>query len=173
MVIERRGIRTGLITTAGMRDVLEIGRQTRPNLYDYSVHNPAPLVPRELRFEVEERVDASGNVVQKLDRQSLVDAIEGLKKTDVEAVAICFLHSYKNPDMKISPHIWFVAKCQTSLSQPLARSYPSFGNMNGSLRRPLTPMSGRGWKSILIGSYRAWLNSESRRNPSPFIQMAA
>src|SRR5215510_9026434 len=60
MVIERRGVPTGLITTRGFRDVLEVGRQVRPHLYDYTARTPMPLVPRERRFEVSERMDASG-----------------------------------------------------------------------------------------------------------------
>ena len=96
MVIERRGVRTGLLTTKGTRDVIEIGRQLRPHLYDYSIVKPEPLVPRERRFEVDERLDAGGNVVTPLDRDSLMNAIDGLRAAKVEAVAICFLHSYKN-----------------------------------------------------------------------------
>jgi N-methylhydantoinase A len=98
MVIERRGVRTGLLTTKGTRDVIEIGRQLRPHLYDYSVVKPAPLIPRERRFEVTERLDANGDVVTALDTDSLAEAIDGLRGTNVEAVAICFLHSYKNPE---------------------------------------------------------------------------
>ena len=68
LVIERKGAKTGLITTQGFRDVLEIGRQTRPHLYDYAVERPAPLVPRELRLEVRERVMADGTVLHPLTR---------------------------------------------------------------------------------------------------------
>ena len=96
MVIERRGVKTGLLTTAGTRDVIEIGRQLRPHLYDYSVVKPEPLVPRERRIEVAERLDASGNAVTPLDPASLAQAVAALKESGVAAVAICFLHSYKN-----------------------------------------------------------------------------
>src|SRR6478736_4784854 len=63
MVIEHRGVATGLIVTRGFRDVLEIGRQVRPHLYDYTVRTPVPLVPRERRVEVTERIDAAGSVL--------------------------------------------------------------------------------------------------------------
>lgn len=98
MVIERRGVRTGLLTTMGTRDVIEIGRQLRPHLYDYSVVKPEPLVPRERRIEVTERLDASGAVVTPLDHASLDHAVAELKAAGVGAVAVCFLHSYKKAD---------------------------------------------------------------------------
>jgi N-methylhydantoinase A len=96
MVIERRGVKTGLLTTQGTRDVIEIGRQLRPHLYDYAVVKPEPLVPRERRIEVAERLDASGATVTPLDPASLARAVAALMETGVAAVAICFLHSYKN-----------------------------------------------------------------------------
>lgn len=97
LVIERKGARTALITTRGFRDVLEIGRQTRPNLYDYQVQKPTPLVPRKLRFEVTERIVADGSVKKAICLEELNPIIERLKAEDVKAVAICFLHSYRNP----------------------------------------------------------------------------
>ena len=97
MVIERRGARTGLITTRGCRDILEIGRQTRPALYDYSVLKPEPLVPRRRRLEVTERLDPKGAVVRPLDEAELTEAVDRLLADGVEAVAVCYLHSYANP----------------------------------------------------------------------------
>src|SRR5690348_10572483 len=96
MVIERRGVPTGLITTRGFRDVLEIGRQVRPHLYDYSVRTPAPLVPRESRLEVAERIDAAGDVLMPLDEAAVAVAADALAAQGVQAIAICFLHSYLN-----------------------------------------------------------------------------
>ena len=98
MVIERRGSLTGLLTTKGFRDVLEIGRQTRPHLYDYSIGKPVPLVAREHRLEIVERVGANGEVITPLDGAGLEAAVETLKATGVQAVAVCFLHSYRLPD---------------------------------------------------------------------------
>ncbi|MBR0681299.1 hydantoinase/oxoprolinase family protein [Roseomonas eburnea] len=94
MVIERRGVRTGLITTKGFRDVLEIGRQTRPSLYDYSVANPPLLVPRALRIEVAERIDAAGDELLPLDEEAVAAAARRLGEAGVKAVGICFLHAY-------------------------------------------------------------------------------
>ena len=96
MVIERRGVATGLITTRGFRDVLEIGRQVRPHLYDYTVRTPVPLVPRECRLEVPERIDAAGAVLHPLDEAEVAAAADALAAQGVAAIAICFLHSYLN-----------------------------------------------------------------------------
>lgn len=94
MVIERRGVRTGIITTRGFRDVLEIGRQTRPSLYDYTQTPPPPLAPRALRFEVGGRIDAAGEELEPLDEAGIAAAADALARAGVEAVGICFLHSY-------------------------------------------------------------------------------
>ena len=96
MAIERKGARTGLITTQGFRDVLEIARQTRPNLYDYREARPPPLAPRRRRFEVLERLDQTGAVLIPLDELSVTAAGITLAADGVEAVAIVFLHSYRN-----------------------------------------------------------------------------
>jgi len=97
-VLERKGVRTGLITTAGFRDVLEIGRQTRPKLYALNVQKEPPLVPRPLRVEVIERLDELGEVLIPLDDISLKAALEQLQAANVEAVAVCLLFSFTNPD---------------------------------------------------------------------------
>jgi N-methylhydantoinase A len=96
LIIERRGVDSGLLTTRGFRDVLEIGRQTRPSLFDYTVTKPQPLVPRSRRVEVSERIDAAGDVRAPLDEEDLERAVLALKEAGVRAVAICFLHSYRN-----------------------------------------------------------------------------
>jgi N-methylhydantoinase A len=96
LIIERRGAPTGLLTTAGFRDVLEIGRQTRPDLYDYTVERAPALVPRHLRLEVPERLDADGNVLTSLDEAAVERAAAILAAEGVEAVAIGFLHAYRN-----------------------------------------------------------------------------
>ncbi len=98
IVIERRGARTGLLTTKGFRDVLELGRQARPSIYDYRVQKPPVLVPRDRRFEVMERVGADGTVLAPLDDASLEAAVEALAAEGVESVAICFLHCYAMPE---------------------------------------------------------------------------
>jgi N-methylhydantoinase A len=98
IVIERRGARTGLLTTRGFRDVLELGRQARPSIYDYRVQKAPPLVPRDRRMEVTERVGPDGAILKELDDASLEAAVDALAENDVESVAICFLHSYRRPE---------------------------------------------------------------------------
>ncbi|MDY0392672.1 MAG: hydantoinase/oxoprolinase family protein, partial [Candidatus Bipolaricaulis sp.] len=90
--------KTALVTTTGFRDVLEIGRQNRPALYDLFFERVQPIVPRELRFEVPERVDAQGNVIRPLDRAAVAQLLPELRRLGVEAVAVCFLFSFLFPD---------------------------------------------------------------------------
>lgn len=97
LIIERKGSAVGLITTRGFRDILEIGRQTRPHLFDYSVGKPPVLVPRRHRIEVDERIDAQGQVRVALDEQAVRAAAQTLRDAGIEAVTICFLHAYGNP----------------------------------------------------------------------------
>jgi N-methylhydantoinase A len=94
---ERKGARTALITTRGFRDVLEIGRANRPDLYNMKFERQPPFVPREWRLEVDERMNYRGEVQTPLDPASVVAAVDRLKKEQIEAVAVCFLHSYLNP----------------------------------------------------------------------------
>lgn len=97
LVIERKGAVTGLITTAGFRDVLEIARELRYDLYDLTAPGPDAIIPRNLRMEVQERVDASGAVVQPLDDADVERVVRQLKEAGVRAIAVCLLHSYANP----------------------------------------------------------------------------
>ena len=96
-ILEGRGARTALLTTRGFRDVLELRRLRTPQLYDLRFAPPPPLVERRLRLEVEERLDAEGGVVTPLDDASVAGALERARADGVEAVAICLLHSYRNP----------------------------------------------------------------------------
>jgi N-methylhydantoinase A len=97
MIIERRGTPTAFLVTRGFRDIMEIGRQTRPHLYDYNQLRPAPLVPRQLVFEIPERITAHGEVVEALDEAALRDAATRIRDAGIRSVAICFLHSYRFP----------------------------------------------------------------------------
>ena len=96
LILERKGARVALITTKGFRDVLEIMRATRPLPYDLAWRKPTPLVPRTLCFEVDERIDASGNVVRPIDPDDVRRVVEAALATGVESVAVCLLHSYLN-----------------------------------------------------------------------------
>jgi N-methylhydantoinase A len=96
-LLERRGARTALVTTEGFRDVIEIGRQNRPALYDLTRDRPAALVPRELRFTVRERMGRDG-VLVPLDEDSVGAAVEACREANVEAVAVCLLFGFLHPE---------------------------------------------------------------------------
>lgn len=97
-VIERKGAKLGLITTQGFRDILEMGTEQRYDIYDLFLQFPEPLVARRLRLEVPERVDRDGAVVTPLDREAVRAALRRLVAEGAEAVSVCFLHSYRNPE---------------------------------------------------------------------------
>jgi N-methylhydantoinase A len=97
-VLERKGACTGLITTKGFRDVYEIGRGNRPEGYNLFFKRPVPLVPRDLRLEVDERLYATGEVLTPLDEATALETIGALKSKGVESVAVCLLHSYANAE---------------------------------------------------------------------------
>jgi len=96
-LLERRGGRVALVTTAGFEDVIEIGRQARPRLYDLFVTRPAPLAPRALRIGARERVGADGSTLMQLSRSEIASVIRRVARLRPDAVAVCFLFSYANP----------------------------------------------------------------------------
>jgi len=128
-ILERRGPRTGLITTEGFRDVLEIGRLRYPRLYDLSWTRPEPLVERRLRLGIGERMAADGSVVTPLDEGTVAGALDVLEQADVEAVAICLLNSYVNGQHEIEverlvrERLPDVAVSRSSAVLPLIREY--------------------------------------------------
>ena len=97
-VIERKGARTALLTTRGFRDAYEIAREHRYDLYDLFLEMPAPLVPRHLRLEIDERIYADGTVARAPDEHAVAALVAELRDKGIEAIAICFLHSYANPE---------------------------------------------------------------------------
>lgn len=97
-LIERRGVRTALIATEGFRDVLEIGRELRYDLYDLDIELPEPLVPRRRRYEVRERILSDGTILQPLDEASVLRLVDVLVEEGVESVAVALLHAYRWPD---------------------------------------------------------------------------
>jgi len=96
-VLEGKGAKTGLITTQGFRDILELRRVGIPVLYDLAYEHPKVLVPRRLRREVVERIGATGEVREALDETSVIEAATRLREEGVKAVAICLINSYTNP----------------------------------------------------------------------------
>lgn len=96
-ITERKGVRTALVTTAGFRDVLEIARGNRPDLYNLRFEKELPFVPRELRFEVRERIGPDGRIIEALNHDDLDAVAEACRAAQVEAIAIVFLHCYAEP----------------------------------------------------------------------------
>jgi len=119
-LLERKGARTALITTEGFEDVIEIGRQARPDLYNLMVTRPAPLVPRELRFGVSERVGPDGSIITQLDEASLARAVKQIasQHPGVESAAVCLLFSFANPS-----HEQLISCALESLGIPVSLSH--------------------------------------------------
>jgi N-methylhydantoinase A len=96
-LLEHKGAQTALLTTEGFEDVLHIGRQNRPRLYDFRASRPAPVVPRHLRFGVPERVLYTGEVFRPLDEQKTREIVEQISQQGIKSIAVSLLHSYANP----------------------------------------------------------------------------
>ncbi|HZN27829.1 MAG TPA: hydantoinase/oxoprolinase family protein [Xanthobacteraceae bacterium] len=132
-LIERKGAKTGLIVTRGTRDVYIIGRGNRPEAYNLFFHRHRPLVPRHLTREVDERLLASGDVHAPLDRATVAEACLALAAEGVEAVAVCFLHSYANPaHERVAGEMVRAAlpNAYLSLSHEILREYREFERMS-------------------------------------------
>src|ERR1700704_1118275 len=132
-LIERKGAKTALVVPRGTRDVYIIGRGNRPEAYNLLFHKHRPLVSRRLTREIDERVLATGEVHEPLSRQSLEDACRQLAAEDVEAVAVCFLHSYVNPEHERVAGKMIRAALPNaflSLSHDILREYREFERMS-------------------------------------------
>jgi len=97
-LLERKGARTALVTTKGFKDVLQIGRQDRPELYDLAVQTRQSLVPRRLRFEVDERIDHQGEILKKLEPGDIKDLVTRIESDPVDSIAVCLLFSFLHPE---------------------------------------------------------------------------
>lgn len=96
-LLEHKGIQTALLVTEGFKDILSIGRQDRPKLYDYFEKRPDPLIPRHLRFEVSERILYNGKILRPLNEEQVRGIARELRKKGIKGIAVCLLHSYANP----------------------------------------------------------------------------
>jgi N-methylhydantoinase A len=117
-LLQRKGARVALITTSGFEDVIEIGRQARPRLYDFFFDRVAPLVRRELRFGVKERTDAGGQILERPSEQELARLREAVRDADPDAIAISFLFSFANPENEAA-----VAAAVAEIGKPLSVSH--------------------------------------------------
>jgi N-methylhydantoinase A len=125
-VLERKGARTALIVTKGTRDVYKIGRGNRPDAYDIWFKRPEPLVPRHLTFEVEERMLATGEVHTPLNEIQAETIAKQVTDSAVEAVAVCFLHSWNNPTHESRMAQLLNPKIYRSLSHEILRQYGEY-----------------------------------------------
>ena len=157
-LIQRRGGRVAMITTQGFRDLLEIGRQTRPHMYSLTEDHPPPLVERRHRIEIVERMDAAGEAVTELTGEAIAAAVEQVRASGAESCAVCLLFAFRNPEHEhrvaaalraALPH---VPVCTSFEVQPEFREYERFSTT--VLNAYLQPV---------LGSYVSSLEEELAR----------
>ena len=161
-LLQRRGARTALVTTKGFEDVLVIGRQARPELYNLNAIKPAPLVADEMRIGVAERVVASGEVIEALDDGDLQTLVSQLERSGAESIAICLLFSFLHPD-----HEERIATALASLGIPLSvssRIIPEYREFERTstvvINAYLQPLMGRYLKRLADSSMQ---NSQTKK----------
>jgi N-methylhydantoinase A len=146
-LIQRRGGTVALITTAGFRDLLEIGRQTRPKIYDLKIDNPEPLVPRQRRFEITERIGPKGEVITAIVKAEIAEIVRQIEASNADSVAVCFLFAFLNPAHEqlvgtaIRERLPHVEISLSSDIQPEFREYERFSTT--VLNAYLQPLVGR------------------------------
>jgi len=155
-LLQRRGARTALVTTAGFEDVLVIGRQARPELYNLNAGKPPPLVPDALRFGVSERVAASGEVIEPLDDRKIAALVAKLHQGRVESVAICLLFSFVYPE-----HERRIAKALAVLHVPLSISHQILPEYREYERTSTLVINA--YLQPLMGAYLSRLDARTRQ----------
>lgn len=128
-LLTRTGASVAIVTTKGFRDVYELGRTDREPMYDFKYRRPPSLVPRRLVFEVRERLNFRGDVLVPFDHESAKEVARRIRDAKVEAVAVCFLHSYANPDHELEMERVLAAECPdvfVTLSHRLTREYREY-----------------------------------------------
>lgn len=133
--LERKGAKVGLLVTEGFRDVYEIGRANRVEMYNIQYSKPNPLLEREHTYEIKERMNFHGDVEKKLDSESLKSIIAELKEGQYDAVAVCLLHSYKNPEHEemIRDAIEKELDIPVSLSSDIAREWREYERISTTI----------------------------------------
>ncbi len=131
-LLERRGARIALITTKGFEDVLEIGRQARPSLYDFFVERPAPLVPADRRFGISERTLHTGDIQTEIESSELDALATQLATLELDAIAICFLFAYVNPQNEriVADHLSLRLKIPVSCSHEVLPEYREYARFS-------------------------------------------
>ncbi len=124
--LERTGARTAVLTTRGFRDVLEVGRGNRTVLYDIKATRPPALVPRSLRFEVDERTLYDGTVLRPVDEAEIARIASALREQRIEAVAVCYLHAYANDENERRTKAWLTSHGPELLVSTSAEVLPGY-----------------------------------------------
>ena len=149
-ILEKKGAKTALITNAGFEDIIEIARQNRQVLYDFSFHKNPPLVPRSLRFGLKCRVDAAGNIIEALDPQQVQELLKPLVNAQVESIAVSLLFSFKNPE-----HEREVREAILQLGIPISLSHETLAEFREYERTSTTVVNA--YVSPKMGSYITFL----------------
>jgi N-methylhydantoinase A len=155
-LLERRGARVGLVTTAGFEDLIEIGRQARPRLYDLNVRRAPPLVPRALRWGVKERVAADGSILIRPTAAGLRRLRNHFRRSGVESVALCFLFSFANPSNERA-----VARALAELRIPVSVSHEILPEFREYER--LSTVAINAYLAPHLGAYLASLEGQAAR----------
>ena len=157
-LIQRRGGNIAMVTTRGFRDLLEIGRQTRPHMYSLTEDHPPPLVPRRHRFEIDERMDAAGEAATALTGEAVVAAVEDVRSSGADACAICLVFAFRNPEHEdriaaaVRAALPHVPVCTSFEVQPEFREYERFSTT--VLNAYLQPVLGRYLSTLQDGLAR-------------------
>jgi N-methylhydantoinase A len=188
-VLERKGAVTGLVATQGFRDVYTIGRSNRPEAFSLDFARPQPLIRRDLSFEVPERVNARGEILKPLDEAATERLGAQLRDLGVEAIAVCFLHSYANPSHEIRAGEILRAACPgifVTLSSDIVREYreyertsttalnayvgPRVSNYLDRLDAYLTEGQFRGGKQIMRSNGGTMSINQARQQPVTMME---
>jgi N-methylhydantoinase A len=159
-LLQRRGARTALVTTAGFEDVIEIGRQARPELYNLNAVKPPPLVPSELRFGVRERVTATGEVLERLIESDLNELVEKLRAANCESIAVSLLFSFVHPQ-----HEKQIADQLDQLGLPISISHEVLPEYREYERTSTVVVNA--YLQPLMGRYLTHLTQSSPKHESP------
>lgn len=188
-VIERRGALTGLITTKGFEDVLEIGRELRYDIYDIRLSVPEPLVPRNLRKGITERINYKGEIITPISTEEIASVVSQLVRAGVKSVAVCFLHSFVNPVhekavgeyiRKHYPDIYVSLSCEvmpeireyerTSATAMNAYVQPITDRYLSHLEKRLRELGFNGVLHIMVSSGRLTTVEGARRTPIQLLE---
>jgi N-methylhydantoinase A len=152
-ILERKGVKTALITNKGFEDIIEIGRQNRSRLYDLAYKKEPHIVPKELRFGVKQRTLCSGEILEELDLEGVEKTLEKIRKAKVESVAVCFLFSYLNPTHeKKMKRLLGALNLSISLSHEILSEFREFERTSTTLINAYVSPKMKGYISTLIDS---------------------